>query len=184
MNRKIPCVCGVWGLGFGCVWVCDSVAFDGFGDGFRGTALVLGKHRPPYGFDIHQLVQELKPLVVRLVGTQEPVCDALLTGFAPFRHAVEGSVVEGGHGGDCTLCVGGKGVGHVCVGNWGHRRLTAFRLIKPHQCALHGVRHGARPCAEPEPQACCCAWTSERQACSCGRGACPPWCWRVPPTNR
>lgn len=116
MNRKIPCVCGVWGLGFGCVWVCDSVAFDGFGDGFRGTALVLGKHRPPYGFDIHQLVQELKPLVVRLVGTQEPVCDALLTGFAPFRHAVEGSVVEGGHGGDCTLCVGGKGVGHVCVG--------------------------------------------------------------------
>ena len=71
---------------------------------------------PPHGLDIHQVVQELEPLLVRLVLTQERVLEAFEAGFAPISVAVKPVVVEGGQGRNCLLCVGGKGVLHVCGG--------------------------------------------------------------------
>lgn len=79
------------------------------------AAVVLADDLPPHSLDIHQMVQELEPLLIRLVLTQEPVNQALAAGFAPISVGVKLFVVEGVQVRNRLLSVRGKGV-HVCVG--------------------------------------------------------------------
>ena len=83
----------------------------------------LGCDGSPIRFDVHQLVEERKPLVVRLILAHQALSDGLATCDAPFDHLIEVLLTEVAQGRNRVLAVRGKDVLHVCVGfGVGHRR--------------------------------------------------------------